>query len=233
MTLFKLTEPLPDEVRARIAQEWLTAGQMEHASVASFARFSLQLMALAAPPDLLELSHQAGLDEIKHARMCFRVASAFLEQPVGPGPLAIDDELLGTGELVEVAVATVHEGCIGETIGTLEAAEAQSQTYDPHLRAILETIQEDEGRHGELAWAFVGWALNRARPQQREVILGAFDTIQIIPPEMPPIDPHQALLRRYGCLTERCRYQVREAMLRDVLQPAVEALRERYVAEER
>lgn len=225
MSAFYVPDDLPQRVRDKIAQEWLTAGQMEHASVASFARFSLQLMALAAPPSLLEQSHMAGLDEIKHAKLCFRMASAYLGRPVGPGKLPIDDALLGDGALVDVAVATVHEGCIGETIGTLEAAEALRLAQDPEVRAVWSTVRDDEARHGDLAWAFVRWAILQATDAQRATILGAFDTIQVLDSSEPAPDPDEALMRQHGCLTPRCRYRVREAMLREVIAPAVEALR--------
>ena len=44
---------LSESTRARLAREWAHIGALEHASVASFARFTLQLMALGAPADLL------------------------------------------------------------------------------------------------------------------------------------------------------------------------------------
>ncbi|MCA9546694.1 MAG: ferritin-like domain-containing protein, partial [Myxococcales bacterium] len=55
--------------RARLADHWTRQALAEHASVASFARFALHLMAVGAPPDLLVATHQAGLDEIEHARL--------------------------------------------------------------------------------------------------------------------------------------------------------------------
>ena len=56
-------DALPDAARRAIAQHWTRAAQMEHASVAAFSRFSLQLLAVGAPPSLLEDAHRAALDE--------------------------------------------------------------------------------------------------------------------------------------------------------------------------
>jgi hypothetical protein len=49
---------------------------MEHASVAAFARFTLDLLALGAPADLVQSAQQALGDEIAHAELCFGLAGA-------------------------------------------------------------------------------------------------------------------------------------------------------------
>src|SRR6185437_10815965 len=61
--------------RASLAETWTVLALLEHASVASFARVSLQLLAVGAPGDLVGATHQAALDEIRHARLCFALAS--------------------------------------------------------------------------------------------------------------------------------------------------------------
>jgi hypothetical protein len=64
------------------------------------------------------------------------------------------------GQALEAIVRlTVREGCIGETIAAIEAAEARATTQEPHIRAVLGCIQSDELRHAALAWRFVQWAL--------------------------------------------------------------------------
>src|SRR5262249_26730435 len=42
------------ELLRRIAHEWLEDARMEHASIVSFARFSLELLSFGAPSDLVE-----------------------------------------------------------------------------------------------------------------------------------------------------------------------------------
>jgi hypothetical protein len=76
---------------------------LEHASVASFARFSLQLMAAGAPASLVEAAHRAALDEIEHARLTFRLASRYEGRALGPGPLPVDGSVAVDASLASLA----------------------------------------------------------------------------------------------------------------------------------
>src|SRR5262249_6350017 len=71
------TDGRTPEERASLAEAWTASALFEHASVASFSRVSLELMAAGAPADLVELAHLAALDEIRHARLCFALAAAY------------------------------------------------------------------------------------------------------------------------------------------------------------
>jgi hypothetical protein len=144
----------------RIANEWLTDAAMEHASVAAFARFTLELLAFGAPSELVEDSQRAGLDEVRHARACYTLAARFEGVARGPGAL----DLTGAEpapSLRECTRRTFSEGCIGETEAALCAQRALDVTSDPRIRELLAQIVEDETRHAELAWRFVAWALQR------------------------------------------------------------------------
>jgi hypothetical protein len=44
----------------------------------------------------------------------------------------------------------------------VEVAEAAEAAEDPHLRALLRTIADDEARHAALGWALVRWAAREA-----------------------------------------------------------------------
>src|SRR6185437_10769514 len=59
---------LAPDVRARFAAAWTADALAEHASIASFGRFALELMAVGAPADLVAAAHRAALDEVEHAR---------------------------------------------------------------------------------------------------------------------------------------------------------------------
>ena len=61
-----------------IAMNFANQGEAEHASVASFARHAIQLMTLGAPSSLLMGSQIAALDEIRHAKMSYGLANAFI-----------------------------------------------------------------------------------------------------------------------------------------------------------
>src|ERR1700759_5402277 len=81
------------DIRPRLAAAWTQAACMEHASIASFARFVLQLLAVGAPPDLVADAQRALADEVVHARLAFAVASAYAGVDVGPGKLPVEASL--------------------------------------------------------------------------------------------------------------------------------------------
>ncbi len=152
---------LSPERRAELARHWTRVGLMEHASVAAFARFALELLSLGAPPGLVERTHAALADETRHARFAFALASAYAERSIGPGALDMT-AVLDDASPRAVFERLVREGCIGETVAALEAAEAREHATDPAVRAVLETIARDETRHAELAWRTLSWALGSA-----------------------------------------------------------------------
>jgi hypothetical protein len=212
-------------LRARAAADWAQVAQLEHASIASFARFTLQLLAVGAPPQLVEASLRAGLDEVAHARATFRLASRYAGAPVGPGPLPLHGPVLGDLSLATIAAATVTEGCVNETIGALEAAEAAAGCEDAEVRDVLNRIAEEEARHGELAWAFVRWALGVGGDDVRRAVGAAFEIAEAalqVPP--PASDPDAVELRRQGLLTARERHEIRLRGLREIVRPAAAQL---------
>ena len=146
--------------RAAQAEHWSQLGQMEHASIAAFARFSLQLLSLGAPPELVDACTRALADETAHTRLCFRIASAYAGRALGPGPLDVAGSLALTS-LADIVDLVVAEGCFGETSAALQALEAATTASDPAIRAAYSRIAVDEERHAELAFRFVRWALGR------------------------------------------------------------------------
>jgi hypothetical protein len=153
-------ERLTPETRAELAAAWTADALAEHASVASFARVSLALLAVGAPAELVADTHRAALDEVRHAELCFALAGAYAGSPVGPGPFPVADALRVPTTLAELALATFAEGCVGETIAAAIAAEQLASASDPGVRAALSEIAADEARHAELAWRTVAWALS-------------------------------------------------------------------------
>jgi hypothetical protein len=158
-----------------LAEAWLKDALEEHASVAAFARFSMLLLSVGAPPELVIASQRASLDEVEHARACFALARRYGGRDVGPGPLGVEDSVhaLSLAELVELTVA---EGCVGETLGALMAADQLTRVTDPEVARILRRIAKDEARHAELAWKFLAWALTQGLPEVEAAARRALDT---------------------------------------------------------
>jgi hypothetical protein len=164
------TDHLTRAQRVEHAEHWMKMGQMEHASIAAFARFSLQLLSLGAPPSLVQACTQALADETAHTRLCFQLASVYAGHAVGPGRLDVSRSL-EVSSLEDVVDLVIAEGCFGETSAALEALESADAATDPVIRAAYAQIARDEQRHAELAFQFVRWALQQDRTvTQRRIV---------------------------------------------------------------
>ena len=148
--------------RRELARVWLADALEEHASIAAFARFTMLMLSVGAPPELVVASQRASLDEVNHARDCFALARRYGETATGPGALDVHDSM-GAMSLADLAALTAEEGCVGETLGAALAAEQLALAPDPAARRVLARIVKDEARHAELAWRFVAWAVAEER----------------------------------------------------------------------
>ncbi|MBC8070978.1 MAG: ferritin-like domain-containing protein [Deltaproteobacteria bacterium] len=162
-----------DPARARY---WARAAQLEHASIASFAQFTLQLLALGAPADLVARSAAAALDEIEHARLAFELAADFGGEVVAPGPMPMPSAPL---EVTPVAVmrATLRDGCIAETLATLQARRDLADARTDAERDALARIADDEERHAELAFASIAWLLETFGAPVRDALAVELDRV--------------------------------------------------------
>eukprot|EP01108_Squamamoeba_japonica_P004384 TRINITY_DN3466_c0_g1_i3.p3 TRINITY_DN3466_c0_g1~~TRINITY_DN3466_c0_g1_i3.p3 ORF type:complete len:289 (+),score=128.99 TRINITY_DN3466_c0_g1_i3:1051-1917(+) len=157
-------------IDAARAAKWTRQAQGEHASVGSFAAFTLQLMANAAPPALLAGASRAAGDEVRHAEQSFALASAYGGRAIGAGPMptAVLSSGLQPQSLRQLALAALDEGGIAETLSVLRAAAdydrlvaaggAASTALAQLERDTLLGIVRDETRHAALAWRTVAWA---------------------------------------------------------------------------
>ena len=143
--------------RDGLAERWKREAQFEHASIAEFAHVTLDLLALGAPAALVEAAQRAGLDEVRHARIAFSIASAYAGKSLGPGPLPVRMQPRAP-TLEEVVREAIRDGCIGEAAAALMLREEASRTKSPALRALFEAMADDEERHAELAYMTVAWA---------------------------------------------------------------------------
>ena len=218
--------PVPDALREALTGAWTEIAAAEHASVASFARFILQLLAVGAPPTLVLAGQQALADEVEHARVAFALASQFAGRGVGPGPLPRTHEL-GAVTLDEIVAAVIEEACVGETLSALEVREAAARAVDPGLARVLRKIAEDEQRHAELGWRFVQWALAGASAERvagaQAAFARAIAAAGASAERMSLGTGHEAL-REYGVIDAPLRAELWRRGLQGLVMPAAAAL---------
>lgn len=142
--------------------------------------FSLQSLRLCssnqAPSDLVEDALNAALDEVRHAKISFDIASKLVGEELRPGPLP-PSSIEFQRDMEALAVAVAREGCVDETLSALAAA-AECERIDDALESgaargakyrgvadevllwikrELSAIAMDEGNHSALAWRTLGW----------------------------------------------------------------------------
>jgi hypothetical protein len=221
-------EQLSPRLRALLGEHWTQAALMEHASIAAFARFSLQLLALGAPAELVGRAAQAMADETEHARACFALATRYTGQNVGPGLLAIQGCLDGA-DPVAIFSTAVREACIGETLAAMEAQESARQARKPALRATLTRIAEDEERHAELGFRFAAWMLETSEGKLRAQLLSVLEQVVFSELESRAEQPcaeasDRELLSDHGMLAPSTRAALRDRTLREVVVPCAARL---------
>lgn len=205
--------------RAALAEAWRRDGMSEHASVAAFGRFALELLAVGAPSGLVADAHRAALDEVQHARLCLELASAYAGEAIVPGPFDFGRGLAVGADLPAMSTRTFLHVCAGETLATVKAAEQLAVATDPAARTVLAMIVEDGVRHAELGFRTVAWALETGGEPVREALRDAMSRLTI--PASTPAEPE---LHAHGQLDD---VAVRLAMaraLRDVVLPCARAL---------
>lgn len=210
--------------RRALADAYVRDGLEEHASIAAFARLTMHLLALGAPPDLVLRSQRAGMDEIHHARACFALAERYSGEAIGPSPLAIGGAM-DVVTLAAIAELAAEEGCVGETLGAALANEQLGRATDPSVLEILAKLARDEARHAELAWAVVAWAVKQggapiADVVERAVRRAARETIEAPVRSYDGIDLE--VWRAHGRVTCADARAFAEKAVAEVVMPALE-----------
>ncbi|MEZ4428574.1 MAG: ferritin-like domain-containing protein [Nannocystaceae bacterium] len=210
--------------RAALAEHWREVALLEHASVASFARFTRQLLSLGAPITLVQEASAAMRDEIEHARLAFAVAAAYGD-PSTPGTLDATRVTAGPPTRLEVARALIDEACVAETLGVAEALGAAEACEDPAIRDVLEAIAGDELRHAALAWRSLRWLLTTSAQAERRQIAASLQAALVdgARASSTAVAPGRDDPRR-GLLGPRRRHELRRRALRQVIEPCARAL---------
>jgi hypothetical protein len=169
--------PVEEHARRTLAEVWTLEARGEHAAVAAFAKTSLELMALGAPPDLIVRTSRAAIQEVEHARLCFAVASAYSGEIIEPA--ALPEALAGdTPDLLRLARESLLDGCLREGLASQIADLGADRARDPQIVRVLRVQAKEETQHAELSWAIVDWAIERGGDSMRRSLLAAVDKME-------------------------------------------------------
>lgn len=219
------TQP-PPQLQRRIADRWAQLGRMEHASVGSFARFSLELLALGAPPALLSEAAAAMADEVRHAQACFGLAETLGGEPVGVGALNVRGCIAHIDQTIDVHAifaSLFTEACVAETVAAAQAERALAAAVEPAVRHVLAEIVVDEARHAAYGWRCAKWMLE-AHPELRSVARTLLAQLRPADGPLPPIDVHAEHLAHFGLLDARAQAIAARDAYTKVIQPAAALL---------
>ncbi len=197
-------EPSCDEFATldpRIAAGWLDDARMEHASIASFLRAEAELAALDAPAALREACSRAADDERRHAHDCFTIAARYGQSWRAP---ALPSASQRPASLDRLALDTLLEGGIGETIAALMASRAARSAHAA-LASVLERIASDELEHAALAWQTLAWAVEVGGDSVRAVLEQAASRARPRSFELPAPDLNADELAIHGRLDARAK----------------------------
>jgi hypothetical protein len=230
---------VPTAIAPELAEQWRENGKTEHASVAAFARLSSDLMALGAPPNLLEAANQDALDEIRHTRMCFALARELDGKNEGPlaFPAARTARTLPANRtiaLTMLAVDSLVDGALHEGVSAAVLAELARRTRIPRIEAMLRQIARDEGRHAAHGWDVAMWCLEEAGEPVLRAIEGALrglpHTMQSPLPERAKDGAWEAYGVHGHALEAQCFGRVRDRLVRRVTQVRARSTRTRKAA---
>jgi hypothetical protein len=201
----RFVEALDPKTREAIAAQWRENWRTEHASVAAFARLTLDLIALGAPPRLVACANEDSLDEIRHAEWCFALARSIDGRAESPAPFAEAQRartLPGTRSLALAALAvdSLVDGALHEGVSARIIAKLARRTEDPVVRSILKRIAADEGRHARHGWDVVVWCLAGGGAVVASALEGALARLPVAMASAIPAGARAGAWERYGLI---------------------------------
>ncbi len=147
--------------RARLAATWMRRSEAEYLAVSTFSVLAIDLVAAMAPADVLSLCLRAGIDEVRHAEMCLRMAEIYSGErhlPV-PGMSSLPDDP-SRPKLHQALANTMLVSCVSETYATTVLSATRDLTVDPVAQAVLTSIYSDEVMHARLGWSYLRHAID-------------------------------------------------------------------------
>ena len=215
--------------RARLAATWMRRSQAEYLAVSTVSVLAIDLVAAMAPADVLSLCLRAGIDEVRHAELCLRMAEIYSGErhmpPPGMSSLPDDPE---RPRLHQALANTMLVSCVSETYATTVLAATRDVTEDPTAKAVLTAIYSDEVMHARLGWAYLRYAIDTGGQGAIDaasamVPIALRGVANVVERERPDGEVTDAV-RRHGLMTPEEEREIFAACVRDVLVPGFTAL---------
>eukprot|EP01084_Bolivina_argentea_P131520 232129_1 len=155
------------QIDYEMSYKWKQQALSEYASIATFSKFSLELMSIGAPLWFIELSNQASIDEIRHAKVSFDIANMYLNSEqcmisdVFPSHVVNID-----ADWNRISKDVVIGGCLGET---LSAFKMIKNKYGNIIDEYLYSMAMDEIKHSALAWVTIKWMIDNVEENNIDV----------------------------------------------------------------
>jgi hypothetical protein len=227
LELQTLVMAMAPDVRRGLGQEWSALAGETYAGVARFAHFALELLAVAAPPELLEGANRAALDELGRARQCFGLASIYAGRELGTQPLPLRSQPSAQFDLASAVERVVRQGCVAEALAVAEFELVGTRALPAGVRRVNSLLLLGATEKLQLAHGFLRFALAEDAATARAAAERAFERAladhgaEPVPVSSVPDD----VLRAHGRLTREERTQLRGGLALRVRPAADAALR--------
>lgn len=215
--------------RARLAGTWMRRAEAEYLAVSTFSVLAIDLTAAMAPADVLSLCLRAGIDEVRHAELCLRMAEIYSGERnmPPPGMSRLPDEP-GRPKLHQALANTMLVSCVSETYATTILSSTRDLTEDPTAQAVLTAIYSDEVMHARLGWSYMRHAIDAggqgvidaAAAMLPRALRGVANVVE----RERPIGDVTDAVRKHGLMTPAEERVIFSACVKDVLVPGFEAL---------
>ena len=202
---------------------WSSIALSEYHAAGSFADVLAAVIAARAPLDIIGMAGDFVADELMHTELASRIAMEL----GGGAPVEVDFDEMGmkpsAPDLDAFARANdlvVRAACVTETISGAIAVETRAIVEQPLIRAVVEQIARDEGRHMRFGWLYMEWAvLDMDDDERARLGLVAVEEIAKLSPSWlrRSSSPHG---RDFGWLdVDAFRARMRTTILDDIVTP--------------
>jgi len=215
--------------RARLAGTWMRRAEAEYLAVSTFSVLAIDLVAAMAPADVLSLCLRAGIDEVRHAELCIRMAEIYSgEQKLPPPAMSSLPDDPERPKLHQALANTMLVSCVSETYATTVLAATRDLTTDPTAHAVLTAIYSDEVMHARLGWSYLrhaietgdGGVIDAAAQMLPRALRGVANVVE----RERPVGEVTEAVRTHGLMTPGEERVIFSTCVREVLVPGFTAL---------